>query len=176
MLSECRLGSIWPTFSSLHSLVPIRIYEKMTDPMSVIASVITVAGLAYKSSKALCEMIDTVRDAPETFRLLHGDLKALNDVLAPIFQTLEHKKATKDLPAAQAACLQALELPLQRCSDICDLFKSKLSTLMSHSSDTHTSKRDRLRLHFKSDEVESLRSTLGSYKSTLAIALSFVIW
>jgi hypothetical protein len=43
----------------------------MADPLGVTASVIAVAGLAYSSSKALYEIISTIRDAPQVFQNLN---------------------------------------------------------------------------------------------------------
>ena len=148
----------------------------MADPLSVTASVIAVATTAYKSSQALYEVIDTITQAPESFRALNADVKALNNLLALMVDAIEAKKQVASLPAAQTACLKALELPLHGCAQACENFKAKLDELMSHSSDRHTSMRDRIKLHFRSKEIESLQFKLGSYKSTLSIALSFASW
>ena len=148
----------------------------MADPLSVTASVIAVATIAYKSSQALCEVIDTITQAPETFCALSADVKALNQLLALMADATEAKKQAANLPAAQTACLKALELPLHGCAQACENFKAKLDKLMSHSSDSHTSMGDRIKLHFRSKEIESLQFKLSSYKSTLSIALSFASW
>ena len=148
----------------------------MSDPLSVTASVIAVATIAYKSSQALYEVIDTIREAPDFFRALNLDVKALNDLLRLVADATEAKKQVASLTAAQTACLQALELPLYGCSQACKDFKAKLDKLMSHSNDRHTSVRDRIKLHFQSKKIESLQFKLGSYKSTLSIALNFATW
>ena len=141
------------------------------DPLSITASVITVAGLAYKSTKALYEAIETIKDAPEFFETLNKDVKGLNNVLKAILEVIEDKEKAASLPAAQVTCLKALELPLQNCHEASDAFKAKIEKFTAHSSESHTSKRDRIHLHFKKDEIESLRYNLGSYKER-----SVAIW
>jgi hypothetical protein len=145
----------------------------MSDPLSITASVVAVATLAYNSSKALYEITKDIKDAPKTFLDLKTDLEALQSVLNSLKTELNRKDRATALSEAQRSVLEELELPLRSCSDACDEFKSKLAKLLSRSGDGHTSFRDKVKLQFQDKEVSAFRFRLASYKSTLTIALSF---
>jgi hypothetical protein len=144
----------------------------MTDPLSITASVITIVTIAYSSCKTLYETVKDIRDAPQTFVDLTADLNALRQVLSSLSSKLDEDDKRDNLSAAQRTCLIELKVPLEACADACEQFQLKLNKVRSHSSDGHTSFRDRVRLQFQDKEVTAFRHRLTSYKSTLNIALA----
>lgn len=145
----------------------------MTDPLTVSAGIIAVVTVAYSSSKTLFEVIAGIHDAPKTFDDLRTDLGALQEVLGLLEARLDPGGQGGAFSEAQASCLEHLASPLRACADACSEFKLKLDRLMGHSTDGHTSFRDRLKLHFQDKGITAFRFRLASYKQTLSIALEF---
>jgi hypothetical protein len=145
----------------------------MADGLSIAASVIAVAGLAYSSSKMLYQFIADIHDAPKTFLDLNTDIEALYKTIYSLKQELNDQDKATALSDAQKSNLREIEPSLEGCRDACNEFKGKLDKLMSHSKGDYTSIRDRVKLQFKDKEIAAFRMRLGSYKSTLAIALEF---
>jgi deoxyadenosine/deoxycytidine kinase len=145
----------------------------MADPLSITASIIAVATLAYSSSKSLYQTISDIHDAPETFVHLKTDVETLYQTIHSLQQELEKKDTDAALSDAQKSNLREINPTLQACCSACDAFGSKISTLMRHSMDGHTSLQDRIKLQFQQKEIGVFQARLASYKSTLAIALDF---
>lgn len=145
----------------------------MSDPLSITASIVAIATLAYASSKALYEIIKDIQDAPKSFLDLNADLEALQAVLNSLKAELEGNGRDAGLSDTQQSCLRELGPSLQGCSDACDQFKSKLVDIMSHTREGHSSFRDRVKLQFHDKEIAAFRFRLASYKSTLSVALGF---
>jgi hypothetical protein len=145
----------------------------MTDPLSITASVIAVAALAYSSSQLLYETISGIREAPETFMHLKTDLQTLSQTINSLQQGLKKSDTDAGLSEMQKSNLREIKPTLEACHNACDAFKGKVDKIMRHSKDGHTSLRDRLKLQFQEKEIGAFQARLGSYKSTLAIALEF---
>lgn len=140
------------------------------DPISLTASVIAVATLAYDTGKALYELVETYSHANDIFGELHSDVDGLNSVLRSL-QTIGGDDKGASFSQKHCLCLKELEPALNNCSDAYKAFKVKVDKLMTHSTPEHVSKRDKFALHFKTNDIAAFRIRLGSYKSTLTIAL-----
>lgn len=145
----------------------------MADGLSIAASVITVAGLAYSSSKMLYQTISDIHDAPETFVHLKTDVETLSQTIHFLHQELEKKETDVALSEAQKSNLREIKPTLKACRSACDAFKGKIDKFMRHSKDGHISLRDKLKLQFHDKEIGAFQARLGSYKSTLTIAINF---
>jgi hypothetical protein len=145
----------------------------MADPLSITASVVAVAGLAYSSSKVLYELISTIRDAPSIFRDLNQDLTTLSHILTALRTKLPDRNATRG--EAQLACLAAAEQTLQGCDLACRAFKEKIDGLTIHSQDGKRSFRDGLKLKFQGKSIEDFRVKIISWKASLALALDIAL-
>lgn len=145
----------------------------MADPLSITASVIAVANLAYSSSKILYHTISQIHDAPGVFVHLKTDVETLCQTVHSLEQELEKNNTDAALSEPQKSNLREINPTLTACRDACDTFKSKIDKLVRHSTDSHTSLRDRLKLQFQEKEIAAFRARLGSYQSTLAIAMQF---
>ena len=145
----------------------------MTDPLSVTAGIIAVAGLAYSSSKALYELISTIQDAPQVFQ-------ELNQYIAALSQTLEALKTNLDgrgtrLSESQIACLQEAKPTLKGCDLACKDFKTKMEGLTIHSHDGRRSFRDSIKLHFQNKSIADFRMRLAGWKESLALTLDVAL-
>jgi len=144
----------------------------MADPLSICASAIAVATLAYDGVKTLHDLITGIRDAPKTIQEISVDLGEILKILSFFQEELARAKGQK-LSRELEACLTQVQPAMEACRDTCDAFRSKMAAVTSHSSPTHTSFRDRLKLLLQDADIASFKHKLGSYKSTLNIAISF---
>jgi hypothetical protein len=127
----------------------------MVDPLSVTAGVIAVAGLAYSSSKALYDLISTIRDAPQVFQDLNQYIEALNQILKALKTNLDGRGAR--LSESQIACLQEAKPTLEGCDLACKDFKTKIEGLTAHSQDGRRSFRDSIKLNFQNKSIADFR-------------------
>lgn len=146
----------------------------MADPLSITASVIAVANLAYSSSKVLFETISGIRDAPESLHHLKTDIGILYNTIYHLHQWLAKGERTDaTLSQAQKSNLREIEPSLAACRTACDAFKAKIDQLLRHSTDGRISLRDKIKTHFQENEISSFQARLESYKLTFAIAVEF---
>lgn len=142
----------------------------MSEPLSIAASIIAVAGAAYSGCKADNDLISAFSNAPKALQSLRQDLDTLQGLLQSLETALE---GTRDdaLSESQKSCFRDLKPALDGCKHACDDFAARLSGIASHSDAGRVNWMDRVRFHFSEKDVELLRSTLQKYKSTLDIAL-----
>jgi hypothetical protein len=145
----------------------------MAEAVGVVASVITIAGLAYHGSKKLYEAVDKYQNAPKTLSNLRTEL----DIVQQLLQSVERNLANtrdEDLPEALQRCLQDFKPSLEGLTLGCDEFLEKLNKLTNHSTDSDMSKRDRAKLHFEEKSIEAFRYRLSSHKLSINIALGLI--
>ncbi|OBT75572.1 hypothetical protein VF21_05832 [Pseudogymnoascus sp. 05NY08] len=145
----------------------------MTDPLSVTAGTIAVAGLAYSSSKALYELISTIQGAPQVFQELNQYIAALGQVLNALKTNLDGRGTR--LSDGQITCLQEAKLTLEGCDIACKDFKTKMERLTTHSHDGRKSFRDGIKLHFQNKSIADFQMRLAGWKETLALALDVAL-
>jgi hypothetical protein len=145
----------------------------MTDPLSVTAGVIAVAGLAYASSRELHELILTIRDAPHVFQDLNQYIAALSQTLSALNTNLDPRR-TK-LSESQIACLKEARPTLEGCNRACKDFKTKMEGLTAHSQDGRRSFRDGFKLKFQEKNIADFRTRLAYWKESLALALDVAL-
>ena len=145
------------------------------DPLSVSASVIAVAGLAFSSSKLLYETLSSIRNAPETFRNLKTEVEVLQQTILSFQEGLERDSKDETRQGTPEVVLNELKPALQACHNCCDKLNGKIVKLLSNSKDGHISLRDKIKLQFQDKEIEAARALFASFKSTLTIALDFSI-
>lgn len=133
----------------------------MADPISMTASIISLATFAVQSSKALYDAVETIRDSGRSIRELKIETGALSGVLSALADTL----------AVSDAGLRALRVPLQQCGQICENYAVILTRFSAHTSDGKFSWRDCLVATYRGKNLADLRSLIRAYKSTITIAL-----
>jgi hypothetical protein len=142
----------------------------MTDPLSITAGVIAVAGLAYSSAKTLNEAITSFLNAPKVLQDIGKDLQILQNLLQALQQSLNGVPNT-NLSENERACFESLRPALEACKGICDDFSAKLSKMTSHSQGDKVNWWDRARLHFNEKDVALLKLDLEKHKQTVDIAI-----
>jgi ABC-type transport system involved in cytochrome bd biosynthesis fused ATPase/permease subunit len=172
------LGNLTSTINFKSQLIVVvrilfRGIPTMADPLSITASVIAVTTLAYTSSKMLYQTISGIQDAPEALAHLKTDVETLCDTIHSLQQGFEGKDADAALSESQKSNLREIKPTLEACHNACNAFKAKVDKLTHRSTEGHVSWRDRLKIQFQEKEVTAFQARLGSYKSTLAIAVEF---
>ncbi|KAF2867078.1 hypothetical protein BDV95DRAFT_598219 [Massariosphaeria phaeospora] len=146
----------------------------MAEPIGLVASIITIAGVAYQSSKLLYEFIEDFRNASQSLNDLHTDLSTVQQLLHSLTENLENTNDA-DLSDGFRICLQDLKPSVEACSKACIGFRTKVSKITSHSTEGHVSWRDKARLQFEEKGIMAFKYRLESHKSTINIALSLMI-
>ncbi|KAH6668665.1 hypothetical protein F5X68DRAFT_216602 [Plectosphaerella plurivora] len=140
------------------------------DPLSITAGVIAVATLAFQSSKALHDLVETYRHSNKMFSDLSAEIDSLSGVLCSL-QTVSGDDRGFSFSQTQCRVLKTAEVALRNCTSTLDAFGAKVNKLMSNSTAGNMSKRDKFLLHLKTNDIAAFRIQLGSYKSTLTIVL-----
>ena len=135
----------------------------MAEPIGLASGLVALVTVAFKSSIALYNTIQSFRFQPKRVRDLMGELEALHVVLQMLTETLSRATDTD---------LSALEIPLRRCSDACKEFEEELLKCSSRSGGDRTSFRDWAKLTYMGDGIDGVRQLLAGYKSTINIALT----
>jgi hypothetical protein len=145
----------------------------MALEIGLISSVITVADVAWKSCKALHDLIDGIREAPQQLLYLHTDLEEVGRTLKS-FADLDRLAAVHENAQYRAALQHSLE-QLRPCIEelgsTCDTFRTSLNEVFRHSTSDRTSSRDRFSFQFQEGNIQRFRDRMASYKNTLTVAL-----
>jgi hypothetical protein len=139
----------------------------MVEPvtLSVIASTIAVATLAYQSTKSLFEFIDSLQDAPQLISDVKSDIKAVQDVLKSIELMLEGRKDS-NVPGDLQSCLSSSRVPMQDCQSICAELDRKLKERF------HNKAWDKVTVNFKEGKITKVRARLRDTRDVLNISLN----
>ena len=141
----------------------------MAEVLAVTGSVITVATLAWQSSKRLHELVDALNNAPEAIAHTKFNLSSMQSTLETLRHTLDTEKS-----AAFEAALQGTRLAdaLEGSQQECDRFGKKIQTYTKHSKDTTVSKRDRFTLNFHESEINRFNGRLQDHRQVITLVLT----
>ncbi|KAK5069389.1 hypothetical protein LTR51_008639 [Lithohypha guttulata] len=134
----------------------------MADPVSIVSGIVGLTAFAIQSSKALYDVIETVKNNSRSVRELKAELSSLVSVLDSLRDTLTLSETG----------MSALQSPLLRCGRLCEEFAVLIGKCSSHSDSARFSLRDSIMSTYRSKDISELRSLLAAYKSTIAIALA----
>ncbi|KAF6235194.1 hypothetical protein HO173_006388 [Letharia columbiana] len=137
--------------------------------LAVTGSVITVAALAWQSTKRLYGLVDALNKAPEAIAHTKFNLSSMQSTLETLRHTLDTEKS-----AAFEAALQGTRLAdaLEGSQQECDRFGKKIQTYTKHSKDTTVSKRDRFTLNFHETEINGFNGRLQDHRQVITLVLT----
>ena len=133
----------------------------MADPLSIASGVVALVTFGLHTSKALCTAIESLKTHTKTVRDLKAEVLALSTALEEL----------KDAVADDAEEFDKLKLPLLSCAVLCQDFSDLVRTCTDHTTETRISFRDWTKLQFKGHDIESFRTVLAGYKSTIQITI-----
>jgi hypothetical protein len=137
----------------------------MPEPLSVTASTIAIATLAYNSIKSLINFIDSLKNAPKLISDLKGDVSAVQGVIRSLETMLENRD-DRSLPAELRVCLSSAKIPLEDCQAVSKVFEQKLKDWF------HDTKWDKYKADFKEKQIERFRTRMRDTRDTLHLALT----
>lgn len=135
----------------------------MTDPLSIAAGILAVAGFALKSSMALHNTIRGFQSQNKDARALKAEISDLTGVLSSLLETISNNP-TLDF--------QSLKCPLQRCGNACEEYGRIIARCTKHSDTSRSSMRDWITQKYLQGDINDFRTMLAAYKSTINIALA----
>ncbi|KAL3963000.1 hypothetical protein ACCO45_004523 [Purpureocillium lilacinum] len=142
------------------------------DPLSVTASVIAIATATLQSAKALYIVVDGFAGAPHAVSQSKSLLSQTQATLGTLTQTLEGNSAS----AAVSSILEETVLikALESTESLCQSFTTALTSLTSHSTESHFSKRDRFIVHLNESKINRLNRDLANCQRTISMVLSSI--
>ena len=144
----------------------------------LIAGVVSVAGAAVASSKALFEMVDEVRNASLEIITISKDTHAFHAVVTSVLMAVRNTTVVAILQQDPELCEAVVNLadPLQNCAGILKRIQGMLKPHLKPSNDGgHRISSTDIRWMFsKRKEVMNCRTRLESTKSTLDVALASI--
>ena len=151
---------------------------KMAE-VGLIASVVGVTGAALAASKALYDMIDQVRNAPEEILAISRDTHSFHGIITNVQVAITDQFIVSRLETEPQIlrAVEALEGPLKNCGTILTQMRSRIKSHLKQSVDggLRVSSFD-LRWIFQRKDVMDCRNRLETTKSTLNAALGSVVF
>ncbi|KAJ5223232.1 hypothetical protein N7468_007774 [Penicillium chermesinum] len=135
----------------------------MAEALGTASAIATFATLAFQSSVALYQTIQSLHSRDKVIRELREELESLQNVL----QALGESMASLDTDLA------SLEQPLKRCNHACGEFNLLIKRCTPRSTDEKASRIDWLRIRYVGQDISGFKNMLAGYKSTISIALAY---
>ncbi|KAJ5166219.1 uncharacterized protein N7482_005000 [Penicillium canariense] len=133
----------------------------MADPLSITASVLAVINAAVLSTKSLYEAISRFKVRDKTLRRLQSELQDLTRILDSLKQVAD----------AEAAMLELLQGPIDRCSQVCHEFEESMESFWRKSK---TGIRDWTKMEFMRGDINEFIDIISGYKSTISVGLGTI--
>ncbi|KAL8791928.1 MAG: hypothetical protein Q9195_005504 [Heterodermia aff. obscurata] len=147
--------------------------------IGLIASVVGVAGAALAASKALSDMIDQIRNAPEEIIAISKDTHSFHGIITNVQVAITDQFIVSRLQTEQQIlrAVKQLEEPLKNCGIILTQMQSRIKRHLKQSDNGgfRVSSFD-MRWIFQRKDVVDCRNRLETTKSTLDAALSSVVF
>jgi hypothetical protein len=132
--------------------------------LSIIASTIAVATVAYKSTQSLIDFIDSLRNATQVISDLKSDVSAVQTTIKSVDLMLENRD-NRNLPRDLRLCLSSAKVPLEDCQIVSKNLERDLRAWF------HDTAWDKLKVSFKEAKIEKYRVRLRDTRDMLHLAL-----
>lgn len=136
----------------------------MAEAVGVLSGGITLVEVAAKSGLSLVKLIDSFQNHNKSISELQQELGSLNGLLHQLGE------AVKENPVDFAS----LDVLLRQCTQICRDFEALITRCTAHFDESKTSVRDWVKSRIKEDQINSLKSLIASYKSSITVALGCI--
>jgi hypothetical protein len=150
----------------------------MADPLSICASVITVAGLVCQSAISLISFIEGAIHIDQSVLALQDEFNSLKNVASAIAETVSspsiRDQAWLDDDAQKVFNL--LEGSLKGCSDNLQCFKTALIEVKSSRFTAKALRQPitQIKLDMKSRQIMLLRGQIASHSSAMQLGLQII--
>ena len=139
----------------------------MADPISIIS----LLAIAAHSTNKLCDLAQSIREAPREVQSILEDSRSICDILATLKEFLEEKKGS-ELPIE---ITQSLHVPLENTCKAVDKLVDQLEPFSKGEGESKTARLvARVRWPFSQKDVKQLGEQLSNGKTTLNVTLAVV--
>ncbi len=143
--------------------------------LGIIASVVQLTAAAIASARALSDLVDTIKHAPEEITAISKDTHAFNKIVFSVQVALRDPVVERVVidDAKLSEVVEGLSEPLQNCSSVLAQLKPKIQSHLKPTEDggLRMSSMD-FKWYFKKRDVMDCRNRLEATKSTLDTALT----
>ena len=149
----------------------------MAEAFSVIASVVGVSAAASQISKALFELVDGIRSAPEEIKAISRDTHAFYDLVFSLETALKDDDIVSVIRenAATVDMMRNLEQPLRNCSTTLGQLMLKIRARVKPSFNGQSSRfTGNVQWYFQKKDIKESLDRLGQNKATLNTALNMI--
>lgn len=153
MLSTSCWSQAWPVTKG------IKAYVKMAEAFGTASAVIAVLTTAFKASKTLYELSQSIRGHSKEVRDMRQEFMGLVTILDRLQGKPNNSLLSKDT---------MLKAPLEGCLDCCKELNKSLEGLGSPGVG------DWLKLQFKNKAIREVKTRLASYKEHLSLVLQII--
>ena len=144
----------------------------MSDPLSVIASVVSIAGFALHSARRLKDVIDGIQGAPRAVQAVSSDLQAVSGVLDTLHRLLGQTKSRKRVSPMELELVTILQLPLHNCVSTCKEIDDAIKPHIKPTSQAKGSRWSKLAWYWREKDMLALQTKLMTSKSSLEMAIA----
>lgn len=139
----------------------------MADPLSVIASLLTVVTFGVQSTRSLKEAATRYKTRDAILRRLLDVVGDAETILTALEQLLQVANAqpTLDADVSMATLLRG---PIERCSKVCDDFQKAMKQFSEKSK---TDFLDWAKMEFMRGDINQFMDTVVGYKATMSVGL-----
>ena len=135
----------------------------MAEVIGIASGLVGLGTAAYGGVVSLYELIQSFRYHPKLVRDLLQGLEELQGILQSLTETVKCDIGID---------LSALELPLQRCINVCKDFEKEILKCSSQLGEDRTSFEDWAKLRYMDDDIDGFRRQLSGYQLTIGVALA----
>jgi hypothetical protein len=142
----------------------------MADPISLVASLVTVLATGIKLSKTIIQTIDSIRNPPKHIKAISADLKGLYHVLGTLYGAMSSDDTRRGVmhPAAS----DGLETTLSNTIEVFVEITKLVNKFAEANNSNNMNKWAGMKSMWKAEEVERWSRRLADQKLTLNIAIS----
>ena len=147
------------------------------DPLSIIAGVLGITSVAAQSSKALFELIDGVRSAPEEITNISRDVHAFYSILYSLEVSLKDSKISTVIAedGSLTSLLGNLDKPLANCSNVLGQLMLKIRSFVKPlDGERWRMTSNGFQWYFGRREILELTQRLEACKATLDTGLTAI--
>lgn len=138
----------------------------MADPLSVAASVVSLAMAALQSVQFLVQTIDGVKGAPDVVKNVSADLRVIQSTLQSLLRAVQDD-------SSQVVLSEQIKDAIENCERACGTFRVQVEHWMKRTTQDKMFWVDRWKVGlFGLERVKAFRGQLSDCKGTLSVALS----
>jgi hypothetical protein len=142
--------------------------HKMTDPLSITASVVSITVPALHGVRLLTEDLQQLKEAPKTVKRLLEDVQSVEASLK-LLQGVEEREWN----LLGASVLEESKTTISSCTQACDFFRTNLQRWTRHSEGGKLAWQDRTSVgFFKQGQIKAMSEQLQNCKLSINSVVS----